>query len=117
MIPVIFVQGKHKLYMYIPIYMYICALFVNKYIYIYIYVYIYMYIYVCMYVYIYKKVVKDTSNLRSRETQTWETRTLSVQSYRECGTNIFICIFIYVYIREVYIYMYLCNFQIHRHAI
>ena len=28
---------------------------------------------------------KDTSNLRTRETQTSETRTLSVQSYREAG--------------------------------
>lgn len=34
-----------------------------------------------------KYEVKDTSNLRSRETQTYEYRTLSVQSYRECGTQ------------------------------
>ena len=31
--------------------------------------------------------VKDTSNLRSRETQTYEYKTLSIQSYRECGTQ------------------------------
>lgn len=31
--------------------------------------------------------VKDTSNLRSRETQTYEYRTLSIQSVRECGTQ------------------------------
>ena len=31
--------------------------------------------------------VKDTSNLRSRETQTYEYKTLSVQSVRECGTQ------------------------------
>jgi carboxypeptidase C (cathepsin A) len=34
-----------------------------------------------------EKKPKDTSNLRSRETQTYETRTLSIQSYRECGTQ------------------------------
>lgn len=34
-----------------------------------------------------KHVIKDTSNLRSRETQTYEYRTLSVQSYREFGTQ------------------------------
>jgi hypothetical protein len=32
-----------------------------------------------------KKELKDFSNLRTRETQTFETRTLSVQSYREAG--------------------------------
>lgn len=32
-----------------------------------------------------KKEFKDFSNLRTRETQTFETRTLSVQSYREAG--------------------------------
>ena len=32
-----------------------------------------------------KKDLKDFSNLRTRETQTFETRTLSVQSYREAG--------------------------------
>lgn len=31
--------------------------------------------------------VKDTSDLRSRETQTFEQRTLSVQPVRECGTQ------------------------------
>jgi len=30
---------------------------------------------------------KDISNLRTRETQTYEQRTLSVQPYRECGTQ------------------------------
>ena len=30
---------------------------------------------------------KDMSNLRTRETQTYEQRTLSVQPYRECGTQ------------------------------
>ncbi len=34
-----------------------------------------------------KKELKDTSNLRTRETQTSELRTLSTQSYRECGTQ------------------------------
>ena len=32
-----------------------------------------------------KKELKDTSNLRTRETQTFQTRTLAVQSYRESG--------------------------------
>jgi ribosomal protein S30 len=32
-----------------------------------------------------KKEPKDTSNLRTRETQTFQTRTLAVQSYRESG--------------------------------
>ena len=32
-----------------------------------------------------KKELKDFSNLRTRETQTFKTRTLSVQSYREAG--------------------------------
>jgi hypothetical protein len=34
-----------------------------------------------------KKEFKDFSNLRTRETQTFETRTLSVQSYREAGSE------------------------------
>ena len=34
-----------------------------------------------------KKELKDMSNLRTRETQTSELRTLSTQSYRECGTQ------------------------------
>lgn len=34
-----------------------------------------------------KTVKKDYSNLRTRETQTFETRTLSVQLGRECGTQ------------------------------
>ena len=34
-----------------------------------------------------KKVAKVNSNLTTRETQTSETRTLSVQCYRECGTQ------------------------------
>ena len=34
-----------------------------------------------------KFAVKDTSDLRSRETQTYEYKTLSVQSVRECGTQ------------------------------
>jgi len=34
-----------------------------------------------------KVQVKDTSNLRSRDTQTYEMRTLSVQPYREAGTQ------------------------------
>lgn len=34
-----------------------------------------------------KFAVKDTSNLRSRETQTYEYKTLSIQSVRECGTQ------------------------------
>ena len=34
-----------------------------------------------------KKELKDTSNLRTRETQTYEVRSLSTQSYREFGTQ------------------------------
>lgn len=34
-----------------------------------------------------KRPIKDTSHLRSRDTQTSETRTLSVQPYRESGTQ------------------------------
>lgn len=34
-----------------------------------------------------KKVVKDYTNLRTRETQTSEMRTLSIQPNRECGTQ------------------------------
>jgi hypothetical protein len=32
-------------------------------------------------------VVRDLGHLRTRETQTFETRTVSVQPYRECGTQ------------------------------
>jgi hypothetical protein len=34
-----------------------------------------------------RHLTKDNSNLRARETQTFETRTLSIQSYRESGTQ------------------------------
>jgi hypothetical protein len=34
-----------------------------------------------------RKTIKDTSNLRSRDTQTFETRTLSIQQGREYGTQ------------------------------
>jgi hypothetical protein len=34
-----------------------------------------------------EKKAKDTSNLRSRETQTYEMRSLSIQSHREFGTQ------------------------------